>query len=116
VSAESVSGCYPALMAARRGSVRAFRASAAFHDIGTPADYLQACLQFAAGRPATLVAATARVDQRAVLDGSVVWEDVAIGPEVRLQQTIVMSGARVPAGFTASRQIVLPDLSLVPIV
>jgi NDP-sugar pyrophosphorylase family protein len=113
--AESVSGCYPSLIAARAGSVRAFRTSAVFHDIGTPADYLAACLQFAAGQPASLLAPDSRVGAGAVLESSVIWEDVHIARGARLRETIVMSGARVPPGFTADRQIVLPDLSLVSI-
>ncbi len=40
---------YPALIAGRPGSVRAFRSQAAFFDIGTPRDYLAACLHFAGG-------------------------------------------------------------------
>ncbi len=41
VPSESVAERYPALIAARRGSVRAFVTSAEFFDIGTPRDYLQ---------------------------------------------------------------------------
>lgn len=114
VPAESVGACYPALIAERPGSVRAFHTRAAFHDIGTPADYLAACLHFAAGDRATLVAASARIDPGATLDDAVIWEDVEVGPGARLSRSIVMSGAHVPRGFVAERQIVAPDLTLTP--
>ena len=115
IPAESVGACYPALIAGRRGSVRAFRTEAAFHDIGTPADYLAACLHFAAGDPAMLVAPGSRVDPAARLEETVVWDDVEIAAGARLVRSIVMSGARLPAGFEARGQVVTADLALQPI-
>ena len=111
VAEESVGRRYPALIAGRLGSVRAFRSQAAFHDIGTPADYLAACLHFAAGDPARLVAVSARVAADAHVEDSVVWDDVEIAAGARLVRSIVMSGARVPSGFTAVGQVVAPDLT-----
>src|SRR5262245_23663722 len=58
--AESVGAVYPALMTGRPGSVRAFTTDATFRDIGTPADYLAACLALAEG-PLALWAADAEV-------------------------------------------------------
>jgi NDP-sugar pyrophosphorylase family protein len=110
-AAESVGRAYPTLIAGRRGSVRAFQSNAAFHDIGTPADYLAACLHFAAGDPSRLVAATARVSPDADLQDSVVWDDVEVDSGARLIRSIVMSGARVPGGFTAVGQVVAADLT-----
>jgi mannose-1-phosphate guanylyltransferase len=112
---ESVSSLYPALMAARHDSVRAFQTEARFDDIGTPSDYLAACLRFAGGDPSALVAPGARVHASAKLDRTVVWDDVEIGAGARLREAVVMSGARVPAGFIAERQIVAPDLTLTAI-
>ncbi len=111
VADESVGRIYPALIAGRLGSVRAFRSHAAFHDIGKPADYLAACLHFAGGDPSRLVAAGARVDPDAHVEDSVVWDGVDIAAGARLVRSIVMSGARVPAGFTAIGQVVAPDLT-----
>jgi mannose-1-phosphate guanylyltransferase len=113
---DSVASLYPALIARRRGSVRAFRTEARFHDIGTPLDYLAACLDLAGGDPALLVAPDARIHAGARLDRTVVWEDVEIGAGARLREAIVMNGARVPAHFVAERQIVAPDLTLTAIV
>ena len=111
VAEESVGRTYPALMAGRLGSVRAFRSQAAFHDIGTPGDYLAACLHFARGDPSRLVAGGARVAAGAHVEDSVVWDDVEIASGARLVRSIVMSGARVPSGFTAVGQVVAPDLT-----
>ena len=111
IAEESVGRRYPALIAGRLGSVRAFRSQAAFHDIGTPADYLAACLHFAAGDPARLVAVSARVAADAHVEDSVVWDDVEVAAGARLVRSIVMSGARVPSGFTAVGQVVAPDLT-----
>jgi len=108
VAEESVGRCYPALIAGRRGSIRAFRSHAAFHDIGTPADYLAACLHFAGAHRSHLVAASARVAAGAHVEDSVVWDDVEIAAGARLVRSIVMSGARVPGDFTAVGQIVGP--------
>jgi NDP-sugar pyrophosphorylase family protein len=108
---ESVGRSYPALMAGQLGSVRAFRTHAAFHDIGTPADYLAACLHFAGGDPTRLVAASARVAVNAHVEDSIVWDDVDIAGGARLVRSIVMSGARVPSGFRAVGQVVAPDLT-----
>lgn len=113
---ESVGRCYPALMAARRGSVRAFRSEAAFHDIGTPADYLAACLHFAADDRSRLVASTAHVSAGASVTDTVVWEDVEIAHGATLERSIVMSGARVPPGFRAIGQVIAPDLATSAIV
>jgi mannose-1-phosphate guanylyltransferase len=111
VAGESVGRRYPALIAGRLGSVRAFRSQAAFHDIGTPADYLTACLHFAGGDPSRLVDAGARVAADAHVEDSVVWDDVDIAAGARLVRSIVMSGARVPGGFRAVGQVVSPDLT-----
>ena len=115
IPAESVGACYPALIAERRGSVRAFRTEARFHDIGTPADYLAACLHFADGDPAMLVAPGSRVDPTARLEESVVWDDVEIAAGAWLVRSIVMSGARLPTGFEARGQVITADLVLQPI-
>lgn len=88
VPSESVKEVYPALIAARPGSVRAFVSEAEFFDIGTPADYLSTCLRFAppGSRPGSR------------LDECVVWQDVDVADEVRLRRCILTDGVRVPAG------------------
>ena len=103
VPAESVTGAYRTLMAARRGAVRAFRGDGGFLDIGTPRDYLDACLELAG---TTLVApASAHVAPSACLSRVVLWEGAEIGARASLDDVVVGRGVRVPAGFTAARAV-----------
>ena len=113
--AESVGTHYPALMARRPGSVSAFRSQADFHDIGTPADYLAACLALARGEGGGVTGPGTRVARSARVERSVLWEDVEVGAGARLSECVVMGGARIPTGFEAVRQVVAPDLTLTPI-
>ncbi|HXD18645.1 MAG TPA: sugar phosphate nucleotidyltransferase [Vicinamibacterales bacterium] len=91
VPSESVKEVYPALIAARPGSVRAFVTEAEFFDIGTPADYLSTCLRFEPHG--------SRIpDPGSRLDDCVVWDDVHVEGNVRLRRCILTDGVRVPAG------------------
>lgn len=100
VPAESVSGVYRALIAARPGAVRAFRSRATFLDIGTPRDYLDACLRLAG---ASLVAAPgARVATSARVSNSVLWPAAEVGAGASLDRVVVGEAVRVPAGVVAS--------------
>ena len=114
IPAESVGSLYPALIAERPGSIRAFTGEGAFRDIGTPSDYLAACLALAED-PSALWATSAHVAADASVERSVLWEDVHVGSGARLSECIVMNGARVPAGFQASRALIAPDLAQIPL-
>ena len=95
VPSESVKEVYPALIAARPGSVRAFASEAEFFDIGTPADYLSTCLRFEP--PGSRIPdPESRSGSR--LDECVVWQDVDVADDVRLRRCILTDGVRVPAG------------------
>lgn len=98
--AESVSWLYPRLMREQTGSVRAFRTSARFFDIGTPADYLRTCLAFAAaeGHENRLVGARCRVARSARLSRTVLWDEVTVGDDAALIDCIVADGACIEAG------------------
>jgi mannose-1-phosphate guanylyltransferase len=95
---ETVAALYPALIAAKPGSIRAWRCDAEFLDIGTPSDYLATSLllgeregvAFDAGRDCR-VAPTARLIR------SVLWDDVIVEDGASLRETIVTDGVRVPA-------------------
>jgi NDP-sugar pyrophosphorylase family protein len=114
VPAESVGALYPSLIAERPGSVRAFTCEVTFRDIGTPADYLAACLALADG-PEALRAVDAHVAVDARAEQSVLWEDVQVGSGARLSECVVMNGARVPEGFQARRAVIGADLSQTPL-
>lgn len=92
--AESVKDLYPALIATRPGSIRAFITDAEFFDIGTPRDYFDTCMRFRAKEPAgsQLRPPGSRVED------AIVWDDVHIDPQAQLRRCIVTDGVRVPRG------------------
>ena len=95
---ETVRELYPALTAARPGSVRAFLATAEYLDIGTPADYLNTSLLIAhrEGR-GTSAGARAHIAADARIERSILWDDVVVEAGTMLSECIVTDGARVPA-------------------
>ena len=98
---ESVRQLYPTLVAARPGSVRTFVSTAEFFDIGTPADYLNTSLAFAArelpGSRIPLDSARGKPDPGSRLQDCVVWDDVEVDDDARLRRCILTDGVRVPA-------------------
>jgi len=106
---DSVGPLYRALIAGRYGSVRAFRSDASFIDIGTPRDYLDACLAMAGARLVT--GARFHAAPSADLDACVAWDDVRIGARARLRRVVIGDGVAVPDGFAADDAVILqsPD-------
>jgi len=95
---ESVAALYPALIAERVGTVRAWRCHAEFLDIGTPADYLDSSLLIGAREGLAIdVGARCQIASTAQLHRSILWDDAVVEAGVILRETIVMDGARVPA-------------------
>jgi NDP-sugar pyrophosphorylase family protein len=92
-----VRSLYPALAASRPGSVRLFRTTADFLDIGTPADYLNTALTLAEreGQPGT--GKHNRVDFSATVERSVLWDDVVVEAGAMLKECVVADGVVVPA-------------------
>lgn len=93
---ESVGTLYPALIAARPGSVRTCSSATEFYDIGTPRDYLDTCLRLSGG---------AGRDDRSVVD-SVLWDGVSIGAGASLTRCVVTDGVSIPAGSAWSSQVI----------
>jgi len=87
---------YPALAAARPGSVRAFRTQASFMDIGTPSDYLETSLRLAA-REGIDTSAGAEISPTARIERSILWDDVIVEDGAMLKECVVTDGVRVPA-------------------
>ena len=87
---------YPALVAARRGAVRAFRTQASFMDIGTPSDYLETSLLLAA-REGIDTSAGAEISPTARIERSILWDDVIVEDGAMLKDCVVTDGVRVPA-------------------
>lgn len=99
VPAESVSEVYPALIAADRGSVRAYICEAQFFDIGTPDDYLRASLTFDNEKPGEQTrGSSAKIDRTARVDDSILWDDVEVGAGSQLRRCVVTDGVHVPDG------------------
>lgn len=95
---ETVASLYPSLIQQRPGAVRAWRCHAEFLDIGTPADYLASSLLIGEReRLAMDAGANCLVDPTADVQRSVLWDDVVIEAGVRLRETVVTDGVRVPA-------------------
>jgi NDP-sugar pyrophosphorylase family protein len=106
---ESVGALYPALLAAQPGCIRTCLASGDFHDIGTPADYLDTALRLAAVNSATRAPADdplrgerTTVHPTAVLERTVLWDDVTVEAGATLRECVVTDGVRLPAGTSWS--------------
>jgi len=97
--AESVGGLYPALLADRPGAIRAFESRAAFHDIGTPADYLVTSLAVAAAEDAPGIppGRGTAIDPGAVLVRTAVWDEVTIEASCHLSECVIADRVKLPA-------------------
>jgi mannose-1-phosphate guanylyltransferase len=108
VPAESVGALYPSLIAEHRGSVRAFVCDAPFHDIGTPADYLETSLSLAGSEGDRLVSPAASIASSARLVRTAVWDDVTVGADALVTDCVVCDGARIPDGARFTRLAIVP--------
>jgi NDP-sugar pyrophosphorylase family protein len=106
VAADSVGGLYPRLISERPGSVRGFRCHASFLDIGTPRDYLDACLTLA-GPSRLALGARVQLHGSARVEDCVLWDDVTIGAGVGLRRVVVGDAVHVPDAFQAEECVLL---------
>ena len=97
---ETTRGVYQALIARRRGSVRAFLAAGAFWDVGTPDDYLHASLTIGKreGLSQRQIGSGSRVEPTADIVDSVIWDNVTVGAGARLERCVVADGVTIPGG------------------
>jgi NDP-sugar pyrophosphorylase family protein len=98
--AETVTSLYPTLIADHPGAVHGFVCDGPFHDIGTPADYLDTCLRLAREEhePLPLVGRRARVHEAACVEDSVLWDDVVVDAGASLVRCVVADLVRIPEG------------------
>lgn len=98
--AESVGGHYRTLVARDLGAVRAFLCHPDFWDVGTPADYLDACYSIGMreGHPTPHIGRRTVVHTSAQLPGTVLWDDVEVGEGAVLERCIVGDGVKIPPG------------------
>jgi mannose-1-phosphate guanylyltransferase len=110
VFAESIAGFYRGLMRDQPGSVRGWRTDGEFVDIGTPADYLRTCEAFAAreGVAFPIVGRNCQVDPTATLDGSVLWDEVIVGPGARLARCVVADRTSIPPNTELAERALAP--------
>lgn len=106
--AESVTDLYPQLLRDRPGSVRAVVADATFHDVGTPAEYLETSLAIARleGREPLAMGYGCSIDSSARVERSILWESVTVGPSCEIVECVVADGLRIPAGSRFERRAI----------
>ena len=102
VPAESVGGVYREAIAARPGSIRAWRTQGGFVDVGTPLDYFEAVIR---PRVSFRGRREPRVDDRGHV---VIWPGASVDPDSELDRCVVTTGVSVPRGFHASDALLLP--------
>lgn len=96
VPASSIGGVYDRLLQDR--AIAAHVTNARFWDIGTPADYLETSLAFAAAGQGSTHGRNVAVDGDAQVVDSLLWDDVTVEDGSVLRRCIVTSGVRVPRG------------------
>lgn len=107
--AETFTGVYPSLFGREPESVQAFTCEAAFHDIGTAADYLDTSLFFADDADARDVqtGSGCRIAPDARLARSIIWDGVTVGAGAELDECVVADGVAVPPGARFRRQVLV---------
>jgi NDP-sugar pyrophosphorylase family protein len=109
VPAETVGGIYRDRVAGSPGSVRGWRVTVPFVDVGTARDYVRASLALAGTAPdASVIEAGATVDPSARLVRSVVWPLARVGARAALHDVVVAGDVSVPAGFEARDAAIVP--------
>jgi NDP-sugar pyrophosphorylase family protein len=97
--AESIGTLYKELVKEDLGHVRAYLCGAEFWDVGTPADYLEACLSIGrTERQTQQLGRRSVVEPSAVVVNSVIWDDVRVGGGATLDYCVVADGVTIPSG------------------
>lgn len=104
VPADTIAGFYRVLVVDEPGRIRVWPVSAAFVDVGTPADYLRAALALPPVTPEGREPA-ARVDRARE---TVVWREATVSPEADLSRAIVAGDVVVPADLSARDVVIVP--------
>lgn len=108
--AATIGGLYSTLVASDPHAILAYRVSARFLDVGTPADYLASSLMVAAdeGLDSLPHGARVRIDSTARLCRTAVWNDVHIERDCELVDCVIADGAHLDAGLR------FRDVAIVP--
>ena len=107
--AVTIGGLYDRMIEQGTQRIATHEVTAAFHDMGTPADYLTASLAVgrAEGRDTLPVGDRCRVHPSAVLTRTILWDDVTVAEDCRLTDCIVADGVQLPARTECSRMVVV---------
>lgn len=108
VPAASIGGLYDRLWA-RAGQVGAHQVTARFHEVGTPADYLETSRSIGAteGAPDTPRGPGCVVHPTARVTGSILWDEVEIGADCVVTESILGDGVRLAPGTRLDRVAVV---------
>jgi NDP-sugar pyrophosphorylase family protein len=99
--AESIGALYKELVRENPGHVRAYLCDAGFWDVGTTADYLEACLSIGTSEGnVPQIGSRSAVSPNAAVHDTVIWDDVSIGAGATLDRCVVADGVTIPAGAT----------------
>lgn len=114
--ADSIGHWYRELIARQPGAVQAYTCDAAFHDIGTAADYLETSLAFARaeGRPEALYGCESAVAAGSVLRQCVLWDHVTVDGGAVLESCVVGDRVHVPGGARYERRAIVRAADVVP--
>ncbi len=106
---ETLKALYPRLVAADPGCVRVSASAVAFHDIGTPLDYLATVRTIAAAEGRGLDrGAGVDVHPSADVTGSVLWDGASVGANAVVRDSVIADGVAIPTGLTLSAAAVVP--------
>ncbi|MEZ5418396.1 MAG: NDP-sugar synthase [Vicinamibacterales bacterium] len=96
---ETLKAVYPALLAHHASAVRVMPAAVAFHDIGTPAEYVRTVHAVAAAEGRGLDrGAGVEMDATADVRDTILWDDVRIAAGAHVRGCVLADGVRIPAG------------------
>ena len=106
--AASIGGLYDTLLA-RPGQVAVRHVVERFHDIGTPADYLETTGAVGADEkhPTVSLGLRSVVHPSARLERSVLWDDVTVGAGCVVTDCVLADGVRLAEGTTLNRRAVV---------
>jgi ADP-glucose pyrophosphorylase len=94
------------LLESKPGCIRGYACDAAFQDIGTVGDYWTTSFALLDGRPPEAAyGRRTRVDARARVVRSILWDDVEIGADAVVEECIVTDGVEIPPGAVHRRSV-----------
>lgn len=109
---ETVKQLYPTLIARQPGSVRAYRSSAEFLDVGTPADYLETVDIICAREGRALdIGADTQIHPSATIRHSVLWDRVKVREHAQVVDCIVGDDVVIPPGSRYKRCAIVNSTS-----